>query len=91
MFTAVPLFSERVVVLALEIAVLHLLIRLVTFTDPSPVAWSYPTVALNPVAPGMFVFPTVTSLKTQVEIFGGFAGGTFDALQEESVSLAASL
>src|SRR5258708_38957204 len=85
--------SKRVVLLVLTMAVFHLLIRLVTFTDPNPVAWSYPTVAAKPVFIGVvarFVFPAVTSLKTQEERFGGFAGRTFDALQAVSVGEVAS-
>jgi hypothetical protein len=33
-------------------------------TDPSPVVWSYPTPALNPVCPGTLLLPLVMSWNT---------------------------
>jgi hypothetical protein len=59
---------ERIkfVVLPWMMAELHLVTRFDTFTDPRPVASSYPTPAVKPVSPGMFVLPDVVSLKMQV-------------------------
>src|SRR5258708_4649366 len=69
----VGLMLTRVVVLGVKVADAQFVTRLVTFTEPRPVAKSYPALlwywALavpKPASPGTALFPAVTSLKLQV-------------------------
>jgi hypothetical protein len=62
----------RFVMLGLNVTLLHWFTRLLTCTEPRPVARSYPTPLLNwglvvkLASPGTALLPTVTSLNTQV-------------------------
>src|SRR5579862_3213067 len=84
----VGLAESLVVVCALEI-VPQLFSKFSAFTEPRPVAMSYPGPALNPVWPGTLLFPTVVSKKLQLFEFLGFS--RWLELQAESLSAAASL